>query len=141
MYSKQTRATRIADTLYFKHKYLTSPAVTPEDAVVAAAQQLTNALKGNSISDSEHFKNLKIVAKVFEDIANEKAAEANENEITNNGIRPHPQETIPLAEAPTTLPAEPPPRVPTPTPRVNAPSPRMEIEPQLLSRVQRMQIL
>lgn len=72
VYSKQTRATQIADTLYFKHKYLTTPAVTPEDAVVAAAQQLTNALKGNTSSDSEHFENLKTVAKVFEDIAKEK---------------------------------------------------------------------
>ena len=61
-----------------------------------------------------------------------KTAELNENVITNNGIRTHPQETIPLAEAPTQLPAEPPPRVLTPTPRVNAPSPRVEIEPQLV---------
>ena len=75
---------------------------------------------------------MKTVAKVFEDIAKEKAAELNENVITNNGICTHPQETIPLAKAPTQLPDEPPPRVPTPTPRVNAPSPRVEIEPQLV---------
>ena len=44
VYSKRTRATRIADTLYFKHKYLTSLTVMPEDAVVAAAHLLTNVL-------------------------------------------------------------------------------------------------
>ena len=41
VYSKFTRSTRIANTVYFQHKYLTSPSITPEDAVVATAPQLT----------------------------------------------------------------------------------------------------
>ena len=31
--------------MYFKHKYITNPTVTPEDTVVQAAQQLINTLK------------------------------------------------------------------------------------------------
>jgi len=32
--------------MFFKHKYITSPTVTPQDAVIQAAKQLTDALKG-----------------------------------------------------------------------------------------------
>ena len=32
--------------MFFKHKYITAPTVTPQDAVIQAAKQLTDALKG-----------------------------------------------------------------------------------------------
>ena len=38
---------RVSDIVYFKHKHITNPTVTPEDAVVQAAQQITAALKEN----------------------------------------------------------------------------------------------
>jgi hypothetical protein len=41
-----TCATRISGAAFFKHKYLTSPLVMPEDQVIAAAARLTNALQG-----------------------------------------------------------------------------------------------
>jgi hypothetical protein len=41
-----TRATRVSDTAFFKHKYLTKPSVTPEDQIIAAAARLTNAIQG-----------------------------------------------------------------------------------------------
>ena len=44
---KETRATRVSGTVFFKHKYLTNPTVTPEDAIVAAANNLSNAIKRN----------------------------------------------------------------------------------------------
>ena len=34
-------------TVFHKHKYISTPAVTPEDAVIAAAGRLVEALKGN----------------------------------------------------------------------------------------------
>ncbi|KAL7532914.1 hypothetical protein ACHAXR_004935 [Thalassiosira sp. AJA248-18] len=66
---KSTRAERIADTIFFKHKYLTSPTVTPEDAVVAAAQQLAQAIGGNSKGENKAMEALKEAAKLFEEIA------------------------------------------------------------------------
>ncbi len=36
VYSKATRAERITDTQFFKHKYLTSQSVTPADSIVEA---------------------------------------------------------------------------------------------------------
>jgi hypothetical protein len=38
------RATRISGAAFFKHKYLTNPAVTPEDRVIEAAGALARAL-------------------------------------------------------------------------------------------------
>ena len=43
----------MSDTVFFKHKYLTQPTVPPEDTIVAAAQQLTAALKGNAKDHKE----------------------------------------------------------------------------------------
>jgi hypothetical protein len=39
------QATRISGAAFFKHKYLTNPPVTPEDLVIAAAENLTQALE------------------------------------------------------------------------------------------------
>ncbi len=38
VYITKTWATRISDTVFFKHQYITNPSVTPESHVVAAAQ-------------------------------------------------------------------------------------------------------
>ena len=40
-------AERVSDTVFFKHKYLTQPTVTPKDAIMMAAKQLAKALAGN----------------------------------------------------------------------------------------------
>ncbi len=44
VYVMKTRATRISDTIVFKHQYITNPTISPESHVVAAAQQLVTAL-------------------------------------------------------------------------------------------------
>ncbi|KAL7480170.1 hypothetical protein ACHAW6_005874 [Cyclotella cf. meneghiniana] len=46
VFVKETRSKRITDTVFFKHKYITQPTVTPADAIVKAYQDLTFALKG-----------------------------------------------------------------------------------------------
>ena len=43
---KDTRATRISDTVFHKHKYITNPDVTPKDRMIAAAGKLADKLKG-----------------------------------------------------------------------------------------------
>ena len=46
IYVKKTRSERISDTVFFKHKYITQPTVTPADTIVKALDDLTHALKG-----------------------------------------------------------------------------------------------
>jgi hypothetical protein len=43
-WSTSTRATWISGVMFFKHKYITNPSVTPEDSVIAVAQALAQAL-------------------------------------------------------------------------------------------------
>ena len=43
-WSTTTRATRISGAAFFKHKHITTPHVTPEDRVIAAAGALAHAL-------------------------------------------------------------------------------------------------
>ena len=50
VYSKHTRSEIIVDTLFFKHKYLTSPIVTPEYTAVEYNKIITYAVTANSNS-------------------------------------------------------------------------------------------
>jgi hypothetical protein len=50
VYITKTQAMRISDTVFFKHQYITNLMVSPESHVVAAAQQLATALKGNILA-------------------------------------------------------------------------------------------
>jgi len=53
VYISRTRAIRVSDQVHFQHKYITNPAISPKSHVVAAAQQLTIALKGNIPAGNE----------------------------------------------------------------------------------------
>ncbi len=46
VYVKKMRSERISDTVFFEHKYITQPTITPADTIVKALDDLTNALKG-----------------------------------------------------------------------------------------------
>ena len=46
-WNTETKAIRGSETVVFKHKYITNPTITPGDAIVSAARDLTKALKGN----------------------------------------------------------------------------------------------
>jgi hypothetical protein len=80
VYITKTRATRISDTVFFKHQYITNPTVSPESHVVMAAQQLATALKGNIPVGNEMAEALKKVSKLFTKVAATKneAAKAKE---------------------------------------------------------------
>ena len=54
IYVKKTRSERISDTVFFKHKYITQPTVTPADTIVKALNDLTNALKGKKKCQRRH---------------------------------------------------------------------------------------
>ena len=57
---------------FFKHKYLANPKITPEYKVLAAAQILTQKIKGNVKSESEEMEALEKVAEIFETIEKRK---------------------------------------------------------------------
>ena len=52
IYVKQTRSTRIGNTVFFKHKYLTMPTITNADALLTAAQDMTTACGTNKRDSS-----------------------------------------------------------------------------------------
>ena len=45
IFCKKTRSERISDTVFFRHRYLTQPIVTPEDQVIKAVGDLASALR------------------------------------------------------------------------------------------------
>ena len=69
IYITKTRATRISDTVFFKHQYITNPTLSPESHVVVAAQQLSTALQGNILAGNETAEALKKVSNLFTKIA------------------------------------------------------------------------
>jgi hypothetical protein len=46
IYISDTRHTRVCDTVFFKHKYLTMPTITPADALIKATDNLVDAISG-----------------------------------------------------------------------------------------------
>jgi hypothetical protein len=69
VYITKTQATQVSDTVNFEHQFITNPTVSPESLVVAAAQQLTAALKGNIPGSNETIDGLTKVSKLFTRIA------------------------------------------------------------------------
>jgi hypothetical protein len=49
----------LATQYFFNHQYITNPTVSPESHVIAAAQQLATALKGNIPAGNEMGKSIK----------------------------------------------------------------------------------
>jgi hypothetical protein len=114
VYVTRTRATRISDTVVFKHQYITSPMISPESHVVAAAQQLIMTLQGNIPAGNKMAEALTKVNKLFTKIALAKKEVAKAKE-QRNRLRANPSARI-TAQFPRV--AVPPPRVDMPVPRV-----------------------
>jgi hypothetical protein len=64
---KQTKSERVSDTVFFKTKYITQPTMTPEDAIIKALNNLTQALQGKS--NAKGLEQIKALKKL-EDILN-----------------------------------------------------------------------
>eukprot|EP00804_Cyclotella_cryptica_P002817 CCRYP_009355-RA/>CCRYP_009355-RA protein AED:0.29 eAED:0.33 QI:0/0/0/1/0.66/0.5/4/0/552 len=58
IWSPTTRSTCIAATVFFKHKYLTNPSMSPTDALIAAAANLAHVIKHNAKAQHVGAKNL-----------------------------------------------------------------------------------
>ncbi len=89
VYVTRTRVTRISDTVLFKHQYTTSPTISPESHVVAAVQQLVNALQGNIPTGNEMAEALTRASKLFTKIALTKKEVAKAKE-QRNRLRANP---------------------------------------------------
>jgi hypothetical protein len=79
----KTRVTRISNTVFFKHQYITNPKVSPETMVIQAAQQLSSALQGNIAPESKTAEALQRVSKLFTKIVLAKASSAKAKEQQN----------------------------------------------------------
>ena len=115
VYVTSTNATRVSDQVYFRHKYITMPTMSPESHIVEAAQKLTTALKGNIPADSDTAVGLTKLGELFHQIATAKAATAAKqlaiaNDRRTIKVHPTPTATVPV------------PRVDVPIPRVAAAS-------------------
>ena len=43
---EETKAERVSETVFFKHKYITNPGITPADTIVNTINNVTTALWG-----------------------------------------------------------------------------------------------
>ena len=69
IYVKKTKSERISDTVFFKHRYLTQPTVTPVDTIIKALGDLTQALKGRrNMKGIEQIKALTKIDKLLNNI-------------------------------------------------------------------------
>ncbi len=115
IYIIKTRATRISDTVFFKHQYITNPQVTPKTLAMKAASDLISALKGTVSCNGKTAVALPKFSKLFTMISAVKSELAMAKEQQNNlWNHPNAHQAVPhprVAERPST-PASPLPRVP-----------------------------
>ncbi len=89
IYIVKTRATRISDTLFFKHQYITNPQVTPKTLIIKVALDLTSALKGTVLCNGKTAEVLQKFSKLFTNLAAAKSELAKAKEQWNN-LQNHP---------------------------------------------------
>ena len=66
---KKTKSETISDTVFFKHKYITQPTLTPVNTVVKAIDDLTCALKGTrNTQGMQQIERLKMIDKLLNKI-------------------------------------------------------------------------
>lgn len=111
IFVKATRAKRISDTVFFKHKHITQPTVSAEDLVIKAVQDLTNVIKGSSNSKDdaqiEAIQRIAAALKPGNQLPIEQAAERRQR-IQREQIQ---AEKSPLTVQPPRVQTAPPPRV------------------------------
>ena len=81
VYIVKTRATRIRNSVFFKHQYITNPQIMPETLVMKAAAELTSALKG-STQDVETADALAKVSNLFQKIFSVKSGKSKSKRAT-----------------------------------------------------------
>eukprot|EP00804_Cyclotella_cryptica_P030118 CCRYP_009530-RA/>CCRYP_009530-RA protein AED:0.27 eAED:0.27 QI:0/0/0/1/0/0/5/0/696 len=113
IFVKKTRAKRLADTVFFKHRYITQPTVTTADAIVNAYRKLQQAITGIQHSrDDAQMEAIERIQRAF-DAANNQVHKQNEPiELTRTEqtkgtdlAQPVPRKTV--VPKPPTTPAKP----------------------------------
>ena len=104
-----TRSTRVSETVFHKHKYLSNPTATPADAIISAAGNLITAIKSHlphRLQES-HFSELTRLSTIFSDAATtpqidlpqqRRSPSLTTKNTKNNGIltKPHPNLSPPV---------------------------------------------
>ena len=62
---KGHRGSRVSEAVFFENKYLTIPTVTPEAAVMKAAEDLNTTTKGNIPQSLQTKEGIKQLTKIF----------------------------------------------------------------------------
>ena len=78
VWTKDTHSVRVGNTVFFKHKYLTMPTITPGDAVVNAAEDLKRALIENISQGIEAKQGIEQLMKIFKQQREAKSKEQTE---------------------------------------------------------------
>ena len=94
VWTKDTRSTRISGTMFFKHKYITSPTATPADIVTAAAHNLADALRNNVKSRAKGVTNFADLKRLQQILSRSQICEPEEAEriqINNQTDEPTPR--------------------------------------------------
>eukprot|EP00956_Cyclotella_meneghiniana_P037297 scaffold136652_cov59-Cyclotella_meneghiniana.AAC.1 len=74
IFVKKTRAKRLADTVFFKHKYITQPTVTTADAIVNAYRKVAQAINGIQHSKEDaQMEALERIKQIFDASSNQHA--------------------------------------------------------------------
>ncbi len=92
VFCKKTRAKQLADMVFFKHKHITQPTVTPVDAIVNAFNKLREAIHGIQHSKYDaHFKALKRIESTLQPSGNHAIKTANKSNFQgwNNKCKLH----------------------------------------------------
>jgi hypothetical protein len=71
MWISDTRSTRIGQTVFFKHKYITQPTVTAADALVQAPEEMCQVLKGLSPIKGETRTAVELLVDIFKKVGSE----------------------------------------------------------------------
>ena len=61
----------VSETVFFKHKYLTMPTITPEAALLKAVDDLKNAIEGNIPPSLQTKEGVEKLMKIFKGYATE----------------------------------------------------------------------
>ena len=77
---EKIHATRVSNKVFLKHKYLTNPALTPADSIVAAATAMAAQLKGHMTRHiaANKLQALRNLHAIFDDAANASATDTPE---------------------------------------------------------------
>jgi len=106
IYVKKTRSERISDTVFFKHKYITQPTVTPVDTIVKALDDLTHTLKGRrNVKGEEQMGALETINELLNNIPKQLEPERHQEQqrqVTfDNGTAPPKENRVPMIRSTT----------------------------------------